>query len=343
MAVRPGPGRARGLTRTTSPRTRGRGREGGRRKRAHEAAEEAEERAEETAEFAEKLAKRIEKGEEQRRKDTEEAIKDFYDRVEDYLELAQEGGGEPARSSRAARTPAPSPPTASPWPGPSAPAAARPAGATSSTPRWCPPSWTGCGRSWKASRPRPARKVIKRGQPEVRPRGLRARPHPHQRRLPAAGARLDGPGQRAAGAAAPARQVLEYRFVGRDLILRDTEANLIVDYILGAAPLRSGAVSAMRRAVPPPRFSLVLLAGPRPGPRPSPCPTRRVGPLRGHGRHRPRRAGAERDGRADGRRSTRKFPFTFVVMVGDNMYGADTPADYVTKFESPTRRCSTRA
>src|SRR5262245_25366677 len=57
------------------------------RKAAHEAAEEAEEQAEQTAEFAEKLAKRIEKGEEQRRKDTEEAIKDFNDRVRDYMKL----------------------------------------------------------------------------------------------------------------------------------------------------------------------------------------------------------------------------------------------------------------
>ena len=30
-----------------------------------------------------------------------------------------------------------------------------------------------------------------------------------------------------------------------------------------------------------------------------------------------------------------KFPFTFVIMVGDNMYGADTPGDYVRKFEDP--------
>ena len=30
-----------------------------------------------------------------------------------------------------------------------------------------------------------------------------------------------------------------------------------------------------------------------------------------------------------------KFPFTFVVMVGDNMYGADMPGDYVRKFEQP--------
>jgi predicted phosphodiesterase len=30
-----------------------------------------------------------------------------------------------------------------------------------------------------------------------------------------------------------------------------------------------------------------------------------------------------------------KFPFTFVVMLGDNIYGADTPRDYESKFEKP--------
>ena len=30
-----------------------------------------------------------------------------------------------------------------------------------------------------------------------------------------------------------------------------------------------------------------------------------------------------------------KFPFTFVIMVGDNIYGADTPGDYARKFEQP--------
>jgi 3',5'-cyclic AMP phosphodiesterase CpdA len=30
-----------------------------------------------------------------------------------------------------------------------------------------------------------------------------------------------------------------------------------------------------------------------------------------------------------------KFPYTFVVMVGDNIYGADTPGDYELKFEKP--------
>lgn len=30
-----------------------------------------------------------------------------------------------------------------------------------------------------------------------------------------------------------------------------------------------------------------------------------------------------------------KFPFTFVIMMGDNMYGAQRPQDYVNKFEAP--------
>src|SRR5262249_56860666 len=30
-----------------------------------------------------------------------------------------------------------------------------------------------------------------------------------------------------------------------------------------------------------------------------------------------------------------KFPFEFVIMVGDNMYGADAPDDFVKKFETP--------
>jgi hypothetical protein len=30
-----------------------------------------------------------------------------------------------------------------------------------------------------------------------------------------------------------------------------------------------------------------------------------------------------------------RFPFTFAVMVGDNIYGADAPADFTAKFETP--------
>ena len=30
-----------------------------------------------------------------------------------------------------------------------------------------------------------------------------------------------------------------------------------------------------------------------------------------------------------------KFPFTFVIMMGDNLYGSERPQDFVTKFEAP--------
>lgn len=33
-----------------------------------------------------------------------------------------------------------------------------------------------------------------------------------------------------------------------------------------------------------------------------------------------------------------KFPFSFVVMVGDNMYGTQTSRDFVTKFEEPYKK-----
>ena len=83
---------------------------------------------------------------------------------------------------------------------------------------------------------RPARKVIREGNPKFDPEG--AVPVPIR-------VNADYP-LRAPVSTVPASvllvlpvlpdDVLEYRFVGRDLILRDTEANLIVDYILGAAP-----------------------------------------------------------------------------------------------------------
>jgi Calcineurin-like phosphoesterase len=33
--------------------------------------------------------------------------------------------------------------------------------------------------------------------------------------------------------------------------------------------------------------------------------------------------------------SHEKFPFTFVIMMGDNLYGGERPQDFVTKFEAP--------
>src|SRR3982750_1918581 len=33
-----------------------------------------------------------------------------------------------------------------------------------------------------------------------------------------------------------------------------------------------------------------------------------------------------------------KFPFEFVVMLGDNIYGGDSPNDYKRKFDDPYKR-----
>ena len=37
------------------------------------------------------------------------------------------------------------------------------------------------------------------------------------------------------------------------------------------------------------------------------------------------------------------FPFDLVIMLGDNMYGGQSPADFVRKFEQPYAACSRRA
>jgi hypothetical protein len=204
------------------------------RKRAHEAAEEAEERAEDTEEFAEKLAKRIEKGNEQRRKDTAEALKDFSDRIKDYLKIhkkaaetlpALTGNDDPAtvaahrvalaRAIRARR-----------------PAARR---GDVFDAKVVPTIVARVRTELEGAEARPARKVIREGNPKFDPEGYVPVPIRVNADYPL----------RAPVSTVPASvllvlpqlpETLDYRFVGRDLLLRDAEANLIVDYILGAAP-----------------------------------------------------------------------------------------------------------
>jgi hypothetical protein len=35
-----------------------------------------------------------------------------------------------------------------------------------------------------------------------------------------------------------------------------------------------------------------------------------------------------------------KYPYEFVIMLGDNIYGGNSTSDYQLKFEAPTRRSS---
>jgi hypothetical protein len=205
------------------------------RKRAHEAAEEAEELAEETAEFAEKLAKRIEKGEEQRRKDTEEAIKDFNDRVRDYLKLHKKAadtlpklmGDEDPATVAAHRV-----------------ALAEAIRAHRAKARRgeifdakvVPTIVERVRTELQGAEARPARKVIREGNPKFDPEGYVPVPIAVNAAYPLRAPVSTVPASVLLVLPLLPANILEYRFVGRDLILIDTEANLIVDYILGAAP-----------------------------------------------------------------------------------------------------------
>ena len=204
------------------------------RKRAKETAKEAEDRAEETVEFAEKLAKRIEKGNEQRRKDTEEAIKDFTDRVRDYLKIHKK-----AAETLPALTGNEDPATVAAYRLALAQAirVRRPAARRGDVfdARVVPTLVARVRGELEGPEARPARKVLREGNPSFDPEGYVPVP-----------IRINGDYPvRAPVSTVPASvllvlpplpETLDYRFVGRDLILRDTEANLIVDYIVGAVP-----------------------------------------------------------------------------------------------------------
>jgi hypothetical protein len=209
-------------------------------KRADEAAEEAEEAAEDTAEFLEKLNKRIEKGNEQRRKDTAEAIKDYSDRLDEYVELHKKaadglprltGDEDPvtiaahrvalAQAIRARR--------------------GRARRGDIFDAKVVPTLVARVRAELLGVEARPARKVIREGNPQFDPEGYVPVP---------LGINADYPLRAPVSTVPPSvllvlppvpADVLEYRFVGRDLILRDVEANLIVDYIVGAVPAVPGA------------------------------------------------------------------------------------------------------
>jgi hypothetical protein len=201
---------------------------------AEEAAEEAENRAEDTDEFRDKLAKRIEKGVERRQKETAEALKDYADRIKDYLKIHKKaadtlppltGNEDPAtvaayrvslaRAIRARR-----------------PYARR--GAIFDA-KVVPTIVARVRTELEGPEARPARKVLREGNPRFDVEGA----VPVTVRVNA-----DYPLRAPVSTVPPSILLtlpqlpdsLEYRFVGRDLILRDVEANIIVDFIVGAAP-----------------------------------------------------------------------------------------------------------
>lgn len=202
--------------------------------RAEEAAEEAEERAEEAEEFAEKLAKRIQKGVERAQKETAEALKDYSDRVKDYLKVHDKAasglrplkGNEDPATIAAHRV-----------------ALAQAIRARRATARRgdifdarvVPTIVARVRTELEGADARPARKVLREGNPRFDVEGYVPVPVRINASYP-----LNAPVSTVPVsillALPPLPEALEYRFVGRDLILRDVEANLIVDFIVGAAP-----------------------------------------------------------------------------------------------------------
>jgi predicted MPP superfamily phosphohydrolase len=121
---------------------------------------------------------------------------------------------------------------------------------------------------------------------------------------------------------------LEFRFVGRHLVLLDTQANIVVDFLLNAvspapapAPAnRTVQPTQSRTAVPAPAAStstakvtlkFAILGDTGTGTMPQFEIARKL----------------------EVTRTT--FPFEFVIMLGDNMYGGENPNDFIKKFEKP--------
>ena len=139
----------------------------------------------------------------------------------------------------------------------------------------------------------------------------------------------------------PLPEEVRYRFVGRTLILRDTEANVILDYVENAIPDPSQA-----RPVngPPGR---TIQDGKDQDDSGAPSSPSFAGeeklrlPLK-EGSVRFAAMGDTGTGsRAQYEMSRqmvafhRKFPFEFMIMLGDDLYGGSSEADFRTKFEQP--------
>ena len=154
---------------------------------------------------------------------------------------------------------------------------------------------------------------------------------------------------------------LEYRFMGNDLILRDTKANLIPDFINNAVPTvakpsshaialpcgfvqrpsrhrrmfdhaglgtvgggRSAAGTNRQLAGTPPPAAVDLKLPNKKG-------TVKFAVIgdNGTGEKEQYEVGAEMT------KWQTALPFDFVIMLGDNMYGSQNPRDFVKKFEEP--------
>jgi len=124
---------------------------------------------------------------------------------------------------------------------------------------------------------------------------------------------------------------LAYRIVGRALMLQDVRTNTVVDFMNDAIPGFDDP--ALRRLTLWAAVAVLGVSphGQAPGlPPPSPASVRfaAIGDM-GTGRTPQYEASAA----LDAQRQT--FPFTFVITLGDNIYGGNSARDYRKKFEQP--------
>jgi predicted MPP superfamily phosphohydrolase len=120
---------------------------------------------------------------------------------------------------------------------------------------------------------------------------------------------------------------LEFRFVGRDLILLDTQAKIVVDVLPSAVSPQTEIATA---TVQPPQSR-----GAAPVTAPTSATASKV-QLKfaiigdtGTGTMPQFEIGKKLAA------SRTAFPFDFVIMLGDNMYGGENPKDFLNKFEKP--------
>jgi hypothetical protein len=118
---------------------------------------------------------------------------------------------------------------------------------------------------------------------------------------------------------------LEFRFVGRNLILLDTQAKIVVDVLPNAVspqtevaavqpPPSPGATTATAQpsaSVSKAQLKFAILGDTGTGTMPQFEIAKKLAATRA------------------------TFPFEFVIMLGDNMYGGENPSDFMKKFEKP--------
>lgn len=132
----------------------------------------------------------------------------------------------------------------------------------------------------------------------------------------------------------PLPEEVKYRFVGRHLILRDTEANVILDYLMNvvpdpsaAAPSRDAGTGRVTAPTPAPGGAQLLRLPNKQG-------SLKFAVIGDWG------TGSKEQYQVGEQMAVfhTRFPYTLVLTTGDNIYGTDRPEDFRAKFELPYRK-----